>query len=274
MTDQTDSISVRYRISGMDCPSCAAKIEAAARSNSSVTKARVSLTTRELSAEVSESEALPVLEQAISGLGYSLQRVEEQDAPAYQSSSYRRALWIVIILNIGYGIIEAVGGFIADSQALQADALDFLGDGSITLLGLLAIGWTPRWRAMSALLQGVFLATLGIGVLVSTAYRVLVLNEPSAELMGGFALVALAVNVASAAVLMKHRVGDANVRAVWLFSRNDALGNVAVLIAAVMVGVMQTPWPDLVVAFVMAALFLQSSWSILVDARRELRGGM
>ena len=107
-----------------------------------------------------------------------------------------------------------------------------IGGGLISFLGLLASGWSLAWRARSALVQGLFLAVLGVGVLAATAYRVLVLNQPEAELMGLFGAVALAVNMAAAAVLLPHRTGDANVRAVWLFSRNDAVGNLAVVVAA------------------------------------------
>jgi Co/Zn/Cd efflux system component len=179
---------------------------------------------------------------------------DDDDLPkdlAHITPAYRRALWIVVGLNVGYGLVEMVGGFISGSQALKADALDFLGDGLISFLGLLAIGWSLAWRARSALIQGLFLAVLGVGVLATTGYRVLVLNQPEAELMGLFGAVALVVNVASAAVLMPHREGDANVRAVWLFSRNDAIGNLAV-------------------AFVIAGLFLQSAWAIIRDARSDL----
>ncbi len=183
---------------------------------------------------------------------------------------YHRALTIVVVLNLGYGIIEMAGGFLSDSQALKADALDFVGDGLITLLGLLAIGWHPTWRARAALFQGVFLGALGLGVLISTALRVLARQPPEAELMGMFGIVALAVNISAAVVLIPHRKGDVNVRAVWLFSRNDAIGNIAVVIAAALVALTQSPWPDLIVAMVIAALFLQSSWSIVRDAHARL----
>ena len=184
--------------------------------------------------------------------------------------AYKRALWIVVALNVGYGLIEGVGGFVAGSQALKADALDFFGDGVITLLGLLAIGWSLAWRARSALIQGLFLGALGLSVLANTTYRVFVANQPEAELMGAFGAVALAVNVIAALVLIPHRFGDANVRAVWLFSRNDAVGNLIVVVAAGVIAWTGTSWPDLVAAFVIAGLFLQSSWSIVRDARRDL----
>jgi len=188
----------------------------------------------------------------------------------HTTPQYRRALWIVVILNAGYGVIEMIGGFLARSQALKADALDFLGDGSITLLGLLALSWGTLWRARAAMLQGVFLALLGIGVLAATLYRVFYTLTPEAGLMSGFAVVALAVNVAAALVLMKHREGDANVRAVWLFSRNDALGNAAVVVAAGFVWLLGSHWPDIIVAAAIAGLFMQSAYEILKDARNDL----
>ncbi|MCB4825417.1 cation transporter [Roseicella aerolata] len=201
-------------------------------------------------------------------------RGDDDDLPkdlTHITPGYRRALWIVVGLNVGYGLVEMVGGFVSGSQALKADALDFLGDGLITFLGLLAIGWSLAWRARSALIQGLFLGALGLGVLATTAYRVLVLNQPEAELMGLFGAIALVANVAAAAVLIPHRTGDANVRAVWLFSRNDAIGNLAVVVAAGLVWWTGTAWPDLAVAAVIAGLFLQSAWSIVRDALADLR---
>ncbi|MHB0670480.1 cation transporter [Roseomonas mucosa] len=199
---------------------------------------------------------------------------DDDDLPkdlTHLTPAYRRALWIVVGLNVGYGLVEFVGGLVSGSQALKADSLDFLGDGLISFLGLLAAGWSLAWRARSALIQGLFLAALGMGVLATTGYRVLVLNQPEAELMGLFGAVALVVNVVAAAVLIPHREGDANVRAVWLFSRNDAIGNLAVVVAAGLVWWTGTPWPDLAVAVVVAGLFLQSAWSIIHDARADLR---
>jgi cation diffusion facilitator family transporter len=189
---------------------------------------------------------------------------------SHAAPAYRRALWIVVLLNLAMGLVEMIGGFFAGSQALKADALDFLGDGVITLFGLIAIGWSLAWRARAALLQGLFLAALGIGVLAATTYRVLVLHTPEADIMGVFGVIALAINVAAAWVLVPHRKGDANVRAVWLFSRNDALGNIAVVIAAGLVAWTGTPWPDLVVATIIAGLFIHSAWEILRDARNNL----
>jgi cation diffusion facilitator family transporter len=185
------------------------------------------------------------------------------------TSAYKRALWIVVLLNVGMGIAEMIGGVVSGSQALKADALDFLGDGLITFVGLIVIGWSLIWRSRVALTQGIFLGILGISVLAFTVYRVFVLQIPEAETMGLVAIIALIVNISAALVLIPHRNGDANVRAIWLFSRNDALGNLAVVIAAVFVGWTGTAWPDLIVAFIIAGLFLHSSLEIITDARRD-----
>ena len=269
---------VRYRVIGMDCAHDAAEIETAVRAVPGVRVVKVSDASQIMAVDAAVGGVpLPDVERAVSSLGYRLDRLDPGDATGAAAGShitpaYKRALWIVVILNVVYGIAEMAGGFISGSQALRADALDFLGDGFITLLGLVAIGWSLQWRARSALIQGLFLGALGIGVLVNTAYRMIVHRQPDAELMGAFGLVALGVNVAAALVLVPHRTGDANVRAVWLFSRNDAIGNAAVVAAAGLVAWTRTPWPDLVVSVAIAGLFLQSSWSIVRDARRDLRG--
>lgn len=189
-----------------------------------------------------------------------------QDDPAY-----RRALWIVIILNIGFGLFEIVGGFIADSQALKADALDFLGDGSITLVGLFALGWTAVVRSRVALIQGMFLALLGIGVIGFAILRAIDPGVPEAGIMGVLGFLALGINVVSAFVLSRFREGDANVQAVWLFSRNDAIANVAVICAAALVAWTGKSWPDIAVAGVIAMIFIHSAYEILQNAFVELQ---
>ena len=267
---------VTYRVTGMDCGKCAAKVQNAVSALPGIREARVSIASGEMSLLVDDPDArLAVVESTVAGLGYKLSRLDLDDDDgipdlSHVTPAYRRALWIVVILNAGYGLIEIVGGFLAGSQAVQADALDFIGDGLISWLGLLAIGWGLAARAKAALLQAGFLAALGFGVLGSTLYRFLVTYTPEAELMGVFGLIAMGVNILAVLVLIPHRAGDSNGRAVWLFSRNDAIGNFAVVVAAGLVAWTGTAWPDLVVAVVIAALFLQSSLSIIRDARRDL----
>ncbi len=277
--------TIRYHVTGMDCSSCAAKIEGAARKVEGVADVKVSIASQIMTLEVDNpASRLPVLESAVTGLGYQLDRIGEPKAEgtagdddddkipdlSHVTPAYKRALWIVVLLNVGYGIIEIGGSILSGSQALQADSLDFIGDGLISFLGLIAVGWGLAARAKAALLQGVFLALLGLGVIASTGYRVFVEHEPQTMLMAGFALVAFVVNVLAAVVLIPHRKGDANMRAVWLFSRNDAIGNLAVVVAAGVVWWLNNPWPDLIVAFAVAGLFLQSAWSIIRDARQDL----
>ena len=269
--------AVRYRVTGMDCPSCARKIEKAVRS-AGIDHLQISTASQILTLDVGrDDERITAVEKAVAEAGYHLAPMataasskESLQAKTHVTAGYRRALWIVISLNVGYGVIEMIGGFLAGSQALKADALDFLGDGLITLLGVLAIGWSLLWRARSALIQGVFLGILGVGVIGNTIWRVFAQQTVEAEMMGVIAIVALMVNVAAALVLVPHRAGDANVRAVWLFSRNDAIGNAAVVFAALFVGLTGSAWPDLIVAFAISGLFLHSSWVIVRDARRDI----
>ena len=193
-------------------------------------------------------------------------------ARAGTDPAYRRALWWVVILNIGFGLFEIVGGFLANSQALKADALDFLGDGSISFVGLLALGWAAATRARVALTQGLFLGALGLWVIGMAAWRALNAIPPEAELMGAIGIAALAVNVTAALILARFRKGgDAQARAIWLFSRNDALANLAVIAAAALVFALDSAWPDIIVAAAIALLFLQSAREIVHDARKELR---
>lgn len=272
---------LRYRVTGMDCSSCAEKIQSAVAKLEGVDEVRVSIASSMMTVKVDDAaRRAQAIEATVTGLGYHLDRdrgattAADDDLPkdlGRITAAYRRALWLVVLINVGYGLVETVAGFFAKSQALKADALDFMGDGLITFLGLLAIGWSLAWRARSALIQGLFLAALGMGVLLNTGYRVLILNQPEAELMGVFGIIALVANVAAALILMPHRAGDANARAVWLFSRNDALGNLAVVVAAGLVFWTKAAWPDLLVAVIISGLFLQSAWSIIRDARADLR---
>ena len=168
-------------------------------------------------------------------------------------------------------LVEIVFGMFAESQALKADALDFLGDTATYSISLFVIGMPLIWRSRAALFKGASLGVMGLWVMGSTAYHALVVGAPAAEVMGAIGFVALAANLASVLLLLKYRDGDANVRSVWLCSRNDAIGNIAVILAAGGVWASGTVWPDLIVAGVMATLFLSSSVQIVRRARAELR---
>jgi Co/Zn/Cd efflux system component len=187
------------------------------------------------------------------------------------SRDYKGRLWIVIALNATMFAVEISGGVMADSQALQADALDFLGDTLTYGMSLAVIGLSLRVRATAALIKGVTLAVMGLWVFGTTLWHTFFLGSPRAEVMGLIGLLALAANMASVLILLKYKDGDANVRSVWLCSRNDAVGNVAVMLAAFGVWSTSTGWPDVLVAAIIASLFLNSAGKILRQALGEWR---
>jgi Co/Zn/Cd efflux system component len=184
---------------------------------------------------------------------------------------YKRVLWTVIGVNGAMFLTEMAAGRLAGSQALKADALDFLADTVTYGLSLAVIGATLQTRAAAALFKGLSLSLMAFWVLGSTVYHTIILGLPSAELMGGIAALALAANLASVLMLMRYKDGDANVRSVWLCSRNDAIGNVVVMIAAAGVWGTASAWPDLGVAALMAGIFATSSAQILRQAFAEYR---
>ena len=170
-------------------------------------------------------------------------------------------------------LVEMAAGFLAQSQALQADALDFFGDTLTYGISLAVIGAPLRVRAGAALVKGFSLLLLGLWVFGSTLYRVLYLGVPDAGIMGAIGALALAANLASVLILVRYKDGDANVRSVWLCSRNDAIGNVFVMAAALGVWGSATGWPDVLIAGVMAGLFVYSSVLILRQGLQEYRFG-
>ena len=187
------------------------------------------------------------------------------------SADYKRRLWIVIALNAVMFAVEMTAGHMAKSQALQADALDFLGDALTYGISLAVIGASVRVRTTAALAKGISLLLMGLWVFGSTVYRVFYVGVPAAEIMGVIGFLALLTNLASVLLLVRYKDGDANVRSVWLCSRNDAIGNVAVMFAALGVWGTASGWPDLIVATIMAGLFLTSAFQIVRQALAERR---
>jgi Co/Zn/Cd efflux system component len=185
------------------------------------------------------------------------------------SDDYKRRLWAVIFLNAIMFVVEMSAGQMANSRSLQADALDFFGDAVTYGISLAVIGSHLRVRSMAALFKGASLMLMGLWVFGSTLYQVFILDVPKAEVMGIVGFLALLTNLACVMLLVRYKDGDANVRSVWLCSRNDAIGNVAVMIAALGVWGSASAWPDLAVAAIMGGLFLSSSIQILIQAKRE-----
>ena len=186
------------------------------------------------------------------------------------SPAWRSALWIALAVNAGMFLAEIIAGVAAGSSSLQADALDFLGDAANYAISLGVAGMALAWRARAALLKGASLALLGLWVLASTAWHAWAGTLPAAAVMGIIGVLALLTNGGVALMLYRFRGGDANMRSVWICSRNDAIGNLAVLLAAAGVFGTGTGWPDLVVATIMAGLGIGGGWQILRQAAGEL----
>ena len=187
-------------------------------------------------------------------------------------TAWRRALWIALAVNAGMFAAEVAAGFAADSSALQADALDFLGDAANYAISLGVAGLALATRARAALLKGVTLLALGLFVLGSAGWRAWIGDAPPhAATMGVVGFAALVANAGVALMLFRYRRGDSNMRSVWICSRNDAIGNVAVMLAALGVFGTGTLWPDVVVAIVMAGLGITGGITIIRQARGEIR---
>jgi cation diffusion facilitator family transporter len=193
--------------------------------------------------------------------------------PPSADPAYRRILWIALLLNAAMFVVEIAGGLRSGSVSLLADAIDFFGDAANYGLSLAVLSMALTVRARAALLKAASMAGFGVFVLGRTLWSALHGEPPQALTMGAVALLALAVNAAVAWMLYRYREGDSNMRSVWLCSRNDAFGNIAVALAALGVFGTGAAWPDLLVAVGMAALALSGAWSVMRQARRELRTG-
>lgn len=192
-------------------------------------------------------------------------------APAAASDPrYRRILWIALVLNAAMFVVELASSISAGSVSLLADAIDFFGDAANYGVSMAVMSMLPVWRSRAAMLKGACMGAFGVFVLGKAAWSLHSGAVPDPLTMGAVSLLALAVNVLVAVLLYAWRAGDANRRSVWLCSRNDAIGNLAVMLAALGVFGTQTAWPDLAVAGVMGLLALSSAWAVLRQARAEL----
>lgn len=202
----------------------------------------------------------------MSGCGCASSCASGDDDPRY-----RRVLWWALLINgVMFGV-ELVAGWLSGSLALQADALDFLGDAGNYGISLAVLGAALHVRARAALFKGLCMGAFGLWVIANTLYRLAGGGLPEAEVMGVVSVMALVANLGVAWMLFRFRDGDANRESVWLCSRNDAIANLAVLAAAGGVALTGTRWPDLAVAAVIASLALSGAWRVITSALRELR---
>jgi Co/Zn/Cd efflux system component len=191
--------------------------------------------------------------------------------PGRGGAVFRRVLWAVLAINSAMFAVEVGAGLMAGSASLQADALDFLGDAANYAVSLFVVGMALRYRAMAALAKGATMSAFGLWVLGITGWHAWHGTLPQALTMGAVGSAALVANAAAFGLLWKHREGDANMRSAWICTRNDVLGNLAVLLAAVGVFGTAMGWPDLIVAGIMAGLALQGAAIVVRQAWGELR---
>ena len=186
------------------------------------------------------------------------------------SPRYRKALWIALVINALMFLVEILGGLASGSVLLLADAVDFAGDAANYGLSLAVLAHGPLWRARTALVKGLSMGAYGVFVLAKAGWSALAGIPPEPYTMGIIGALALTANVTVALMLFAFRDGDANMRSVWLCSRNDAIVNVAIIFAALGVLGTGTAWPDLAVAGIIATLALSSATSVVRLARREI----
>jgi Co/Zn/Cd efflux system component len=190
---------------------------------------------------------------------------------ARADGTYRRVLWAALAINAIMFGVEGAAGILSGSVALKADALDFLGDAANYGISLYAVGQAVHWRSRAALAKAAGMGLIGLWVLGEALYRVFIAGVPSAFTMGVIGFLALLANLGCAVLLFRFRRGDADMRSVWLCSRNDVAGNMAVLLAASGVFATGTAWPDLLVAALMATLYLTATAQVVRHALAELR---
>ncbi|MGA7186440.1 MAG: cation transporter [Pseudolabrys sp.] len=193
--------------------------------------------------------------------------------PHRGNTGYRRVLWTVLAINAAMFLVEIGAGVAAGSASLQADALDFFGDAANYAISLLVVGMVLRYRALTALAKGTTMGLFGLWIIGTAIWHALHGTLPNASTMGAIGFAALAANAISFGLLWAYRDGDANMRSAWICTRNDVLGNLAVLLAAAGVFGTGTGWPDIIVATIMASLALQGSWLVVEQSLRELRQG-
>ena len=204
------------------------------------------------------------------GMGKSCCQTPEPDQAAHNNPRWRLILWIALIANAAMFVVEIIAGVAADSRALQADALDFFGDAANYAISLGVAGMALAWRAKAALVKAATMLAFGLWVIGYAIYGLIVGSSPEPQTMGLIGTLALLVNLVVALLLFRYREGDANMRSVWICSRNDAIGNIAVLGAAFGVFGTGQAWPDLLVAGIMASLAVWGSVEVFHQARGEL----
>ncbi len=196
---------------------------------------------------------------------------DNDDGGNVADTNYRKILWVILVLNAGMFLVEIFASLYSGSVSLLADAVDFFADAFNYAISLYVLDKALATRAKASLIKGGTMGLFGLLVIGNSIYRAATEVMPQAEIMGAIGLLALLVNIGSAWMLYRYREGDSNRESVWICSRNDAIGNVLVMSAAAAVAFTQSHWPDIIVAFLIAVLFLRSAWRIFQSALNELK---
>lgn len=187
------------------------------------------------------------------------------------SQKFKKVLWLALIINLTMFFLELAFSFSADSVSLVADSIDFLGDSANYGVSLFVLGSVVATRAKASLLKAATMAAFGIWVIGTVIFNAISNSNPEPQTMGVLGFIAMIANLVVAIMLYSFRDGDSNMKSVWLCTRNDVIGNIAVLMAASGVFLTTTRWPDLIVAFGMGALSLHSSVEVIKATRLELK---
>lgn len=190
-----------------------------------------------------------------------------------QDGPYRKVLWFALITNAAMFLVELIAGALGQSLALTADAMDFFSDAANYAITLIVLGMALNVRAKAALFKGVCMGLVGLYVLYTSIAHIVDGTVPRAEVMGIVGFLALMTNVIVAILLYRHRGGDANRQSIWICSRNDAIANIAVLIAGLGVWTTTTGWPDILVGLGIAGLGLWGAAQIIKKSIDELKAG-
>lgn len=190
--------------------------------------------------------------------------------PKSPAPGFRRALWIALWVNLAMFVVEGIASLSSGSVSLMADAIDFFGDSANYILSLTVLSMGMLWRGRAAMVKGITMTVFGLVVWARAVWVVQAGITPEPLTMGAVGLLALAANMSVAAMLFKFREGDSDMRSVWLCSRNDAISNIAVMVAALGVFGTGTAWPDLIVAAIMGTLAITAGISVVRHARSDI----
>ena len=196
---------------------------------------------------------------------------ENIDSEHTLDDKYRRVLWVILVINALMFIVELASGLYSGSQSLLADSIDFFGDSAMYGISLYVFNKSLQERARASIIQGSMMGMYGIVIVASTIYKIFVVGVPQAEIMGIVGFLALFANVYSAFLLFKYRRGDSNRQSVWISSVNDAIANIAIILAGAGVFITSSKFPDLFVAFIIASIEIRGSLKILKQAKGELK---